>query len=347
MGFRFTRTLGTSVITALVAVGLIVSSTPAQAIGQSADEIRSALVSQIALEAGNYRVSVRELGGSNRTISIGANHAMEPASSIKLFYAWLTLRKVDAGSLSLSRRLPSGETWGHCLRVMIEVSDNLCSADIREALGNRFVNRAIAAAGFTDTRIFLNATGDYAGKESSPADFTELMARLEAGTLLSAESTTRFHELLLNQVWRSRIGGGTPVGVVVESKPGELAVNSRMVETDVAIVRGSESTFVISIMGERNATKPALRRLSRIVYEGLQGDIGYASATYPNQQYTVSAGTSFRKKYGGSAIRLSASRNVTVKLTSRMDAYVRIGGMGWGWVPFVRLQLRDAYRWIL
>jgi len=319
---------------------------PVYAIRQSAGEIRTALVAQIALETGDYRVSVRELGGENRAIEIDSDHSMEPASSIKLFYAWLALRKVDDGSITLSGRLPSGQTWGRCLRVMIEMSDNLCSADIREALGNRKVNRALANAGFGGTRVVLDSNGTYAGKRSSASDFTEFMARLEAGTLLSAESTSRLHELLRNQIWRARIAGGTPTGVVVESKPGLLQVADGLVGTDAAIVRGVNSTYAISIMGDHDATKSAFRRLSRIVYEGLQGVSDYVAATYPHQQYTVSAGTPFRKTYGGSAIRLDSVRNVTLYDTSRLDAYVRIHGLGTGWVSVTRLTLRDAYRWM-
>lgn len=330
----------------LTALAIAAPAAPAAAAGLSASEIRTALVAQIALEKGDYRVSVRELEGSGRTISIGADHSMEPASTIKLFYAWLALRKVDEGAITLSTRLPSGQTWGKCLRVMIEVSDNLCSADIREALGNRRVNRALTNAGFGDTRVVLNPNGTYAGKRSSASDFTEFLARLEAGTLLTAESTERFHELLLNQIWRTRIAAGTPAGVIVESKPGQLAVGNRMVETDAAIVRGPHSTYVISIMGEHDATKPAFRRLSRIVYEGLQGESGYVAATYPRQQYTVSAGTLFRVSYGGPARRLSSPHSVTVEFTSRLDAFVRITGFGSGWVPVTRLNLRDAFRWI-
>lgn len=330
----------------LTVLTIAVPSAPVYAVGQSAAEIREALVAQIVLETGDYRVSVRELGGDNRVIEIESDHSMEPASSIKLFYAWLALRKVDEGSITLSRRLPSGQTWGRCLRVMIEMSDNLCSADIREALGNRKVNRALANAGFSNTRIVLDSNGTYVGKRSSTADFTEFLARLEAGTLLSADSTSRLHELLRNQIWRARIAGGTPTGVVVESKPGVLEVADGMVGTDAAIVRGIYSTYAISIMGEHGATKSAFRRLSRIVYEGLQGVTDYVAATYPRQQYSVPAGTAFRETYGGSAIRLDSARNVTLYDTSRLDAYVRIYGLGTGWVSVTRLTLRDAYRWL-
>jgi beta-lactamase class A len=334
--------------TIALAASTVIHVAPAVAVGLTATEIRSSLVSQIELERGDFRVTVKELDGDNRYIDISGADAVEPASSIKVFYAWVALRQVDRGAVSLSSRLPSGTTWGKCLTVMIEVSDNLCSADIREALGNRFLNRTFARAGFSETRILLNGDGDYAGKRTSTSDLTELLTRLEAGTLLSDESTARMHTLLRNQIWRSRIAGGTPPGVVVESKPGVLAVNNRLVQTDAAIVRGPNSTYVVSIIGTNNATKAAFRRLSRIVYEGLQGEVGYSAAHYPAQQFTVARGTAFRANYGGSVTAtIPTARDVELKFSSRREMYVNVPGFGWGWVTWSRLTLRPEFRWPL
>lgn len=333
----------------LAMVGLTsLESRPSEATGLvTGPELTAAVRTQLADERGVYRLSVRELGGANRTIDIDGGHAMEPASSIKIFYAWLALKRVDSGRLSLSARLPSGVTWGKCLEVMIVVSDNLCSADIREALGNRWVNRAFANAGFDDTRVLLSPTGAYRGKRSSAADLTDFLVELESGNLLSSESTARMHELLRGQVWRTRIGGGTPQGVMVESKPGQLAVNNRMVETDAAIVRGPYSTYVISVMGENNAKKSAIRNISQIVYEGLQGESVALRASYPRAQYVARRNVGISSAYRGSVAAIVPSgRPVQLKLTSRLDAYVHVDGIGWGWVPFSRLRLRDEYRWL-
>lgn len=334
-------------VAATVALGAVLA-TPvhAQAVGATSNHLRDALVAQIALERGDFRVSVNEIGGAGRFVSIGGDDSVEPASSIKLFYAWAVLDRADRGKLSLSRRLPSGPTWGQCMKVMIELSDNLCSADIREALGNGRLNRAFRNEGFSSTRILLDEAGQYAGKRTSTADLTTLLTRLEAGSLLSPQSSRHFHNLLRNQIWRSRIAAGTPQGTVVESKPGELAVDSKLVQTDAAIVRGPVSTYVVTIMAERGATKRALKRLSRIVFEGLQGVTGYESAEYPPEQYTLPAGSSFRTTYGGAAIRLRAAHTVTVQYSLRRDVYVDVSGVGLGWVPFTQLRLRDAYRWL-
>lgn len=61
----------------LTALTIATPSAPVYAIGQSAGEIRTALVAQIALETGDYRVSVRELGGDNRAIEIDSDHSMD------------------------------------------------------------------------------------------------------------------------------------------------------------------------------------------------------------------------------------------------------------------------------
>ncbi|MFM2412477.1 MAG: hypothetical protein RLZZ587_810, partial [Actinomycetota bacterium] len=85
----------------------------------------------------DYTVSVRELGDGGVTVGVDEHRRVEPASVIKLFYAWAALRRVDLGSLRLSQTMGNGLTWDRCLTLMITISDNKCSADIRVALGNR------------------------------------------------------------------------------------------------------------------------------------------------------------------------------------------------------------------
>lgn len=342
------RWLGTILANALVVLGIAGIVTPgndaARAVGSTSAEIAIAVAAQLDNASGVYRVSVREIDGANRSFNLNADYEMEPASSIKIFYAWLALRRADAGRLDLGSRLPSGVTWGRCIEVMIVVSDNLCSSDIREALGNRWVNRALVNAGFSHTHILLTSAGKYLGKRSSAGDLTDFLVRLERGELLSAESTDHLHRLLRDQVWRSRVGGGTPPGVVVESKPGQLAVNSRMVETDASIVRGPYSTYVITVMGENNATKSAIRSVSQIVYEGLQGVSVITRASYPRAQFTARRGARLSSQYGSvSSTRVRAGTSVRLKYTSRLDAYVHVDGLGWGWMRYSSLRLSDAY----
>lgn len=293
-----------------------------------------------------YTVSVRELGPGGRTVAIDENLRVEPASVIKLFYAWAALRRVDLGSLRLTQAMQNGLTWDRCITLMITISDNKCSADIRTALGNQSLNSLFAASGFPNTFIRLTATGAYNGKRSSAADTSLLLARLEAGTLLSPQSTEYFHQLLKDQIWRTRINRGVPAGVPVENKSGELWVSTGWTQSDAAIVRGPESTYVISVYGRNEATKDAVAAISRIVYEFLQGESVTTPASFSTYQYTAAVSISVRATIGGRVL-YTIPRGTLVKAFWSERNWVRVRQVGKpiGWAQFQQLSLRDQYRW--
>jgi beta-lactamase class A len=319
-------------------------ATPASATPST--DLTAQIQSYISTQPGAYTVSVRELGADGVTASIDENRQVEPASVIKLFYAWATLRRVDLGSLRLSQTMANGLTWDRCMKLMITISDNQCSADIRVALGNKTLNTLFAASGYPNTLIKLTAAGAYNGKRTSAADTALLLSRLEAGTLLSSASTTYFHQLLKDQIWRTRINLGVPVGVRVENKGGELWVSTGWTQSDAAIVRGPHSTYVLTVFGRNNATKPAITGISKIVYEFAQGEPVSTPATFSSYQFTATVGLSVRAKPGGAAkYSVVAGTSLMAFLSERNWVEVKASGKSHGWVQFQQLQLRDEYRW--
>lgn len=333
----------------VVSVVLAATATLAAAPGASATEA-SDLAAEITAYTdtldSDYTVSVRELGEGGVSVGVDEHLRVEPASVIKLFYAWAALRRVDLGSLQLSQTMANGLTWDRCIKLMITISDNKCSADIRSALGNRTLNTLFAASGYPDTYIKLTAAGAYKTKRTSAADTTLLLSRLEAGTLLSPASTTYFHQLLKDQVWRTRINLGVPAGVRVENKGGELWVSSGWTQSDAAIVRGPQSTYVIAVYGRNEATKAAVAHISRIVYEALQGEAVTTPASFTAYQYAAATSLSVRATPGGRVL-------YTVPVGTKLKAYysdrnwvqVKQSGHSRGWVKFTQLRLRDQYRW--
>lgn len=335
-------------IIAVVLVGILtVGTLPASASTASEEELRALVVDYVAGLDANYTVSVRELGDDGDVIGVSSTRHVEPASVIKLFYAWATLRRVDAGTLNLGSFVHKRITWRYCLTLMITVSDNKCSADIREALGNRTLNSLFAAQGFPDTRVKLNADGTYAGKYSSAADTSLLLRRLEEGTLLSAESTEYFHQLLKDQVWRTRVNKGVPAGIRVENKGGELWVPGGWTQSDAAIVRGPESTYVIVVYGRNDAVRTEIAELSKLVYQHLQKTSVSSVASFPRRQYVTRVDVIAKNKPRGTALySISAGTLVQFTYTDRNWAQVKQDGKPLGWVLFSSLQLRGAYRWL-
>jgi beta-lactamase class A len=298
----------------------------------------------LSTQPGRYSVSVQELGGQERGVAISARLRTEPASTIKLFYAWLALRQVDRGVLSLGTVLPSGFTLHTCLKLMISVSDNYCSIDIREKLGNRWVNQQLAAQGYPDSFLQLDSRGEYLGKRTSTADLNRLLYRIESGTALSATSTTFLHSLLLAQIWRARISSGVDVAAVVESKSGQLKIDTGMVEADVAIVRGPTTSYVVSVIGSYNAKKFVIQRLSRLIYEHFEGPL-VTLASYPLEQYVTYRPTTVTDSATATrGLVVPAGTRVEVIASIRSRMYAKVAGRT-GWVPFAALRLRPEYRW--
>lgn len=331
---------------ALILAGLFApqAAVAAETPEESRAALYAAIASYVSNKKGSYSVTVTELDGDQRTVAYRGGKQVEPASTIKLFYAWAALRAVDEGKLRLSTRLSSGATVGGCIRVMIEVSDNACSVDLRVKLGARTLNRLFASEGFPNTRIVLDRKGRYVTKRTSTNDLARLLSRLERGELLSPAMTITFKNSLLAQIWRHRIGSGVPPGIVVGSKSGQLWVRSGMVEADTAIVHGPQSRYVITAIGTNGASAAVIRGISTIVYRHFQGPVA-TTASYPAQQFAMKTDFALRKTPNGSRITTLRTGTV-VQVLSSVRGWMRVkAGSRVGWVTFSSLTLRSAYVW--
>ena len=319
---------------------------PAKASTSSELELQTKLTNYFSTKHAHYTLSLREIGGDQHRVGIDDTRHIEPASVVKLFWAWATLKKVDEGHLDIHATLKPGFTWESCLNLMIKISDNQCSAWIRDGLGNTTLNNQLIAAGYPDTQIVLDSQGKYKTKYSSAADTSLLLERLERGTLLSPMSTLYFHNLLKAQTFRTRITPGVQKGVVVENKGGNLWVTGGWTESDAAIVRGPHSTYVLVIYGRDEAKKAEIAAASRIVYEHLQGQTVTIANAFPRRQYNTRWLVWVRKTPGGRGI-YQAKKGVLVELYYADKDWVKIkqDGKTAGFVRFSALRLRDYYIW--
>lgn len=320
----------------------------------SEQELQTKLQTYFANKHAKYTLSLREInrdGSSGHQVGVADTLHIEPASVVKLFWAWAVLKKVDEGRLSLSSTLKTGFTWGSCLNLMIKISDNDCSAWIREALGNATLNAQLLAEGYVDTKIVLDSTRRYKTKYTSAADTSLLLERLERGTLLSEASTTYFHNLLKQQVFRTRITPGVQKGFVVENKGGNLWVNPAgpeigWTESDAAIVRGPVSTYILVIYGRNDAKKAEITAASRIVYEHLQGQTVTASNSFARRQYVIRSAVWIRRTPNGRGI-YKAPSGALVELYFAQRDWVKVkqNGKTAGYVRFAALALHPSYIW--
>lgn len=344
MAARFWFRLGAASVLILLLV--TPTSVAVQASTFSELTLQTKLQNYFAAKHAKYTLSLREIGGAGHRIGIDDTRHIEPASVIKLFWAWAALKRVDNGQLDLSNQLQPGFTWDSCMNLMIQVSDNQCSAWIREAMGNTTLNAELIESGYPDTQIVLDSHGKYKTKYTSAADTSLLLDRLERGTLLSAESTQYFHALLRKQVFRSRITAGVQRGYVVENKGGNLWVTGGWTQSDAAIVHGPTSTYVLVIFGRRDAKNSEIAAASKIVYEHLQGSAVSTPATFPKRQYITLGPVWVRKSPNGRAIyRANANTQVELYYADKDWVKIKQSGKTAGFVRFSALQLSSAYIW--
>lgn len=268
---------------------------------QSEAALTQRLTSLAAALPGDYSVTVHQLGGLEATVRVRGALMQEPASVMKLFAVYAILDRIDRGVLTLQTATRSGVSVETCMRVVIHISDNDCHWDLVALIGNQALNDQFWSEGFTQT-VYAGRRGDgavYSSKHTTTDDVALLLRRLEAGELLSEASTDRFIGLLETQVWRHRVPSGVPAGVPVANKTGQLWVASGMIEADAAIVTAPSGTYVVTIMGSRNATGTGVRDLGRAVYEHFEGPFGTA-VSYPNANSFTLRSLAYSRSPGGS-----------------------------------------------
>ncbi|RWZ64375.1 hypothetical protein ELQ92_06290 [Labedella populi] len=301
----------------------------------------SKLKTRLSEHGEKYTIAVRELNGAQRSVSVYGGSEREPASTSKLFIAYAALDNIDTGRLSFSTRLSSGTSVRDCLRALIEVSDNYCARDLLAHIGRTKLNTKLANEGYPGTEFRSSTNSSGWNKTSTANDLALLLSRLERGQLLSRANTSYLTGLMKQQVWRTRLASGLPAGVDSASKPGELWLSSGMVQLDVGIVYGPKSTYVLTVMGQRNATKTAIKEISKTVFLHLQGyPSSTPTVTYPAAQMKTSSRTAIKSSPGGTTTAMiAAGAKVEVINSQRAWYYVKVNGRT-GWIPFTNLRSR-------
>lgn len=208
---------------------------------------------------GNISVSLRELGGQQRTASSGGSRAWVTASTYKAFVAYSIIRQVESGNMSWSDSAVGGRDLKGCFFDMIALSDNPCPEAIGPEIGWTTVYADAEGAG-------ARSTGQGQGAiVTSADDLTSLLSRLEAGSLnMSATG----HEALTQALGANIHRQGIPAGSAgqVFNKPG--FINGYL--HDAAIVRHPQGTYVLSIMSE-GSSWDALASLTAQIEAALYG----------------------------------------------------------------------------
>jgi len=287
---------------------------------------------------------VREVGGLGEAVALGGATRREPASMMKLYAAWATYKRIEAGRASLSTRLSSGLTVGECLREMIWMSDNFCHTDLVHWIGLSHLNKEIAAAGFSRTaygRVLRGQDVLYAGNRTTSDDLTALLKRLEEGRLLSPTYTRHMLNLMHTQLFRSRIPNGLPASAYQASKPGSLWVSGGLLQADSAVVRGPQGRFVITVIGAPGATKAGIRDVARTVYSHFNGSFG-AAANHSDLHVRTVRNTPWYSSSAGGRIVGTIPSGTRLQISDSRRHWYKVhwrGGYAWLYYHHVRSNL--------
>ena len=201
----------------------------------------SALMTNYAKDhPGTFGVQLIELSGKRRRAAFNESKQFVTASTYKLFVAYGTLKKVEAGEWQWSNPSASGRDTAACFDDMIVKSDNPCAEALLQRYGYSNLTRDIRALGLSNASGFI---GD--SPKSTAADLALFMAMLESGQMpIQPASRDRFIGALKRNIYRQ----GIPAGAsgTVANKVGFL----NGLFHDAAIVYSPSGTYVLVIMTE-------------------------------------------------------------------------------------------------
>lgn len=203
--------------------------------------------------AGVFGVSFIELGGQGLRAQHNGDRQFVTASTYKLFVAFSTLKKVDAGQMQWSdANIASGRNLSTCFDDMIVKSDNACAeALIKKNGGASALNADIKSIG-------LNSTAFRSDNNVTTAnDLATYLTKLEKNQLpLKPESRSRLLDAMKRNVYRK----GIPAGASGQTadKVGFLWALLH----DAAIVYSPKGTYVLVVMSD-GSTWDAIADLTR------------------------------------------------------------------------------------
>jgi beta-lactamase class A len=190
--------------------------------------------------AGTFGVSFQELGGRGLSAQHNASAQYVTASTYKLFVAFSTLRRVDAGQMKWDdANIASGRDLSTCFNDMIVKSDNACAEALIKKIGASSLNADIKSIGLGSTAFRSD------NNLTTANDLVNYLTQLETGKLpIKPESRDRLISAMKRNVYRQ----GSPSGASGQTadKVGFLWGLLH----DAALVYSPTGTYVLAVMSD-------------------------------------------------------------------------------------------------
>ncbi len=187
---------------------------------------------------GTYGATLTELSGQYRRADYNGDKSFTTASTYKLFVAYSTLKRVEAGTWQWSDQIQGGRNLTTCFDDMIVKSDNACAGALLTKIGFKAITDEARAIGCSGTS-FLGKSGI----KTTSADLALLLAMVQTGQVLDQQPS---RDILIGAMKRNIYRQGIPKGVgsVVADKVGFMDGLLH----DAAIVYGPTGPYVLVIM---------------------------------------------------------------------------------------------------
>lgn len=171
----------------------------------SSDAGLSALLQQFAQDnPGTYGVQYIELAGQKRRASYNESKQFITASTYKLYVAYSTLKRVQAGQWSWSDQVTGGQNLTTCFDKMIVNSDNACAEALYGKIGYQTVINEARALGLKNTSL------DREAQKTSAGDLATFLGSVYSGTIdINAENRSRLIDAMKRNVYRKGIPAGS------------------------------------------------------------------------------------------------------------------------------------------
>ena len=299
MSARSRVVVGVAMAVCLGAVAFAQPS-PTDAPGRAAAAAALARLNALARSVGG-RVGIAAIHvETGRTLEVGGGRPLPLFSVFKLPVAVAILKDVDEGRLKLDQKVritpaevvpgaaentalwskPTERTLRELLDLSLARSDNTSSDKLLELAGGPgAVTRRLAAIGVQGITIrqpvreFLAARGRPHGNTASALDLARLLARLQKGEILRADSRQTLLGFMAGATTgQNRLRGGVPEGTPVADKTGSGPGGSATNDVGIITLPGGTGHVAIAVLvtGSKRpieAQEKVIADAARAVYE--------------------------------------------------------------------------------
>ena len=201
---------------------------------------------------GEYGVDIRSLNGQ-LSASKNSFDLFPSVGVYRSFIASLIYGRINAGTLSQSTQVITGQTVDACMSLMLRQSNDQCTTALGSLVGWSANDDLLKSQGFENTTLSQNTSLTTA---NDSADWLVKLAKNEIATFAHSNAII---DHMHNHIYRSGIPSGVS-GSSVANRSGSFG----RLNNDIGVVYNSAGTYVVSILSEGSSFEHIANLASQI-----------------------------------------------------------------------------------